>query len=356
MSAGLAREAARRRGRVKCVVWDLDNTLWDGVLLEGDGVRPRPAAVAAIRALDGRGILHSVASRNDADAALAQLEAFGLADLFLHPQISWGPKSEAVAEIARALNIGLDAIAFVDDQEFELEEVAFALPDVLCVPTSAVDEILDAPEFSPRFVTDESRQRRAMYRSAIQRDRAELGFGGTGEDFLRTLDMKLTIAPAAAEDLKRAEELTLRTNQLNSTGVTYSYEDLQAFRTSSDHLLLVASLRDRFGSYGKIGLALADTSGERWRLKLLLMSCRVMSRGVGTVMLGQIVRLAREQGRELEAEFIDTGRNRMMYVTYRFLGFRETDREGDVAILCADPDQAPTPPDHLQLELVDLGS
>jgi FkbH-like protein len=354
MSVEVKREAARRQGRIKCVVWDLDNTLWDGVLLEGDRLRLRPEAVETIRALDERGILHSIASRNDPDAAMRRLEEFGLADYFLHPQISWNPKSEAVGRIAKALNIGLDAIAFVDDQSFELEEVAFALPDVLCVPVHALGGVLEAPEFSPRFVTDESRRRRAMYRSAIVREREEEDFHGTNDDFLRTLDMVLTIAPAAEEDLKRAEELTLRTNQLNSTGVTYSYADLDGYRNSPDHLLLVATLSDRFGSYGKIGLALVERADSAWRLKLLLMSCRVMSRGVGTVVLGEIVHMARDEGRALEAEFVDTGRNRMMYVTYRFLGFDEVRREDGVAILRADPERAPTPPEHLRLAVAEL--
>ena len=125
-------ESARHRGRVKCVVWDLDNTVWDGVLLEDREVRVRPAVLSLIETLDARGILHSVASRNDRELAIAQLDAFGLTDYFLYPQISWGSKSDAIAAIARDLNIGLDAIAFVDDQPFELEEVAFAHPPVLC--------------------------------------------------------------------------------------------------------------------------------------------------------------------------------------------------------------------------------
>ncbi len=342
--------SARRRGQVKCVVWDLDNTVWDGVLVEDREVRLRPEIVSMIATLDARGILHSVASRNDHDLAMAQIEAFELSDYFLYPQISWNSKSEAIAAIAKNLNIGLDAIAFVDDQAFELEEVAFAHSDVLCVHVDAIGGILESPEFSPRFITDESQQRRAMYRSAIARDNAEQDFHGTNEEFLRTLEMVLTIAPAAEEDLKRAEELTLRTNQLNSTGVTYSYAELDRFRTSTDHLLLVASLTDKYGAYGKIGIALVASNGPVWRLKLLLMSCRVMSRGVGNVMLHHVGDLARRNGSSLEAEFVETGRNRMMYITYRFGGFGEVRREGRKAILRADLDQIREPPSHLRLE------
>ncbi|MGO9958824.1 MAG: HAD-IIIC family phosphatase [Solirubrobacteraceae bacterium] len=342
--------SARRRGRVKCVVWDLDNTVWDGVLVEDREVRLRPEIVALIEMLDARGILHSVASRNDHDLAMSQIDAFGLSDYFLYPQISWNSKSEAITAIANSLNIGLDAIAFVDDQVFELEEVAFVHPDVLCLGVDALDGILRFPEFWPRFITDESRQRRAMYRSAIARDTAEQEFRGTNEAFLRTLDMVLTIASAAEEDLQRAEELTVRTNQLNSTGITYSYDELDRYRTSPDHMLLVAGLTDKYGAYGKIGIALVDTGSAVWRLKLLLMSCRVMSRGVGNVMLHHIADLARHNGAGLEADFVETGRNRMMYITYRFGGFTEVRRQGATAVLRADLDQIRQVPSYVRLE------
>jgi FkbH-like protein len=350
MSVCVQRQTARRQSQVKCVVWDLDNTLWDGVLVEDGDVVLRGDVVAAIRTLDERGILHSVASRNDHDVAMERLEAYGLSEYFLYPQISWNSKSDAIAAIAKELNIGLDAIAFVDDQVFELEEVAFVLPEVLCIPADGVSDMLDAAELTPRFITDESRERRAMYRSAISRDRAEQEFTGANEEFLRTLGMVMTIAPATADDLQRAEELTIRTNQLNSTGVTYSYAELDRYRVSPDHLLLVASLTDRYGAYGKIGLALVERGADVWRLKLLLMSCRVMSRGVGTALLHEIMRLAGESGCALEAEFAETGRNRLMYVTYRFAGFDETRRDGSTVILRADPARMQPAPAYLRLE------
>jgi FkbH-like protein len=336
------------RGRVKCVVWDLDDTVWNGVLLEGGQLTPRRRVAEVIRALDSRGILHSVASRNDFDLAMAQLERFGLAEFFLYPQINWRPKSSSVADIATALNIGFDSIAFVDDQPFELEEVAFAHPQVLCIRSDEIDTAAyQWEEFQPRFVTDESRTRRLMYRSSIRRDQAEKESGAVGEDFLATLNMVCTISPAAAEDLERAEELTIRTNQLNSTGRTYSYEELKALRESADHLLLVAELEDRFGPYGKIGLALVDTGQPVWTLRLLLMSCRVMSRGVGTVLLHHVMSRAHDVGARLRAEFVETGRNRMMYVTYRFAGFHEVGRSGDATLLEADLGRIQPPPQHL---------
>lgn len=338
-------EDESRRGRIKCVVWDLDNTLWDGVLLEGDDCPLRPEMVEILHVLDGRGILQSIASKNDPDAAVHHLRELNIEDMFLYPQISWGAKSEAVARITKALNIGLDAIAFVDDQEFERAEVAYAHPSVLCLDPSELVSALDDPEFNPRFVTQESRQRRQLYRSQIAREEAEREFTGTNEEFLASLKMTFTIRSASRNDLQRAEELTVRTNQLNSTGRTYSYDELDALRTSPDHLLLVAELEDRFGSYGTIGLALVQLGIPYWHLKLLLMSCRTMSRGVGTILLNHIMARARSAGVRLRADFVETGRNRMMQVTYAFAGFTEVTREGKYVLLESDLSnvQAPAP-------------
>lgn len=343
------------QGRIKCVVWDLDHTLWDGVLLEDSRVTLRPHVVEHIRRLDRMGVLHSVASKNDPDTALAKLRELGLADLFLFPQIGWNAKSDSVRRIAEALNLGLDAFAFVDDQPFEREEVASELPQVMCVDAADVDEVLVRPEFRPRFVTDESAQRRAMYRAQLTRDEVAREFVGTNEEFLAGLGMRFTIAPARRADLQRAEELTLRTNQLNSTGRTYSYDELDELRRSPDHLLLVASLTDRFGSYGKIGLALVERSGPVWQLRMLLMSCRVMSRGVGMVLLNHIMRLARDAGAALHADFVETGRNRMMQITYAFSGFTEVSRDGDRVVLGADLTNLQDPPGYVDLEILDAG-
>jgi FkbH-like protein len=335
---------------VKCVVWDLDNTLWNGTLLEDDTVTVRQDMVAIVRALDSVGILHSIASKNDHDLAVAKLSEAGIVDCFLYPQINWNPKSTSIRHIAAALNIGLDTLAFVDDQHFELAEVQHAVPEVMCIHAEDIAGVFAQPEFRPPFTTGESNQRRFMYLASAARDNAEREFVGTSEAFLATLDMRMRIAEADEEDLQRAEELTVRTNQLNSTGRTYSYEELDAFRTSPDHLLLVASLEDRFGAYGKIGLAVVERGVATWKLLLLLMSCRVVSRGVGTVLLNHVMRLAQEAGARLQADFVDTGRNRMMNVAFRFAGFREVDRGDTGVLLEATLDTLQPVPDYVTLE------
>ncbi|WP_438431726.1 HAD-IIIC family phosphatase [Gorillibacterium sp. sgz500922] len=318
--------------KIKCLVWDLDNTLWEGVLLEDKEVVLREGVVAIIRTLDERGILQSIASRNEHDLAMEKLKEFGLDEYFLYPQINWNNKSSSVQQIARSINIGMDTMAFIDDQPFELEEVAFHHPQVLCINASRLGQLTEMPQLKPTFQTEDSQNRRKMYMSDIVRNQVEEAFDGSQEDFLSSLQMKLTISQVKENDLQRAEELTVRTHQLNATGYTYSYEELDHFRSSDKHKLLIAGLEDKYGTYGKIGLTLLECEEEIWTLKLLLMSCRVISRGVGTLMLGHVMRLAKEAHVRLRAEFVSTDRNRMMYIAYSFAGFKEVETKDGLTI------------------------
>jgi FkbH-like protein len=338
-----------KKSSIKCVVWDLDNTVWDGILLEDSEVRLRPHVVEILKTLDERGILHSIASRNDHDMALAKLQEFGIEEYFLYPQINWNSKAASIAQIATDINIGLDAIAFVDDQPFEREEVAFSHDKVLCIDSAELDGLLDRPELNPRFITEDSKERRRMYMADIRRNREEEEFVGPKEEFLATLGMIFTIAPCREEDLKRAEELTVRTNQLNTTGYTYSYEELDELRRSPHHKLLVSSLQDRHGTYGKIGLTLIEMNEDVWNVKLLLMSCRVMSKGVGMIMIHYVLRMAKETGVKLRAEFVSNDRNRQMLITYKFAGFKEVARDGNVLIFENDYSAIQPPPPYVDL-------
>jgi len=355
LEASAAAATAAEAKTVKVLVWDLDNTLWQGILLEGDAVSLRPGVAELLATLDARGILHSVASRNDAEAAWEKLAELGVADYFLYPQIHWGSKASSVREIAAAINVGLDTVAFVDDQPFERDEVRAELPEVRCFDASELAGLAARADFQPRFVTDESAMRRRMYQADRRRREAEEEHEGPSEEFLAGLGMRFVIHPPRDEDLQRAEELTVRTNQLNTTGYTYGYDELDALRCSPDHLLLVAGLEDRYGSYGKIGLALVEKGAEAWTLKLLLMSCRVMSRGVGTILLNHVMTLAKAAGAKLRAEFRANGRNRMMLVTYRLGGFREIAKDGDRSILEHDLETIQGFPDYVKVEIPEGG-
>ncbi|MFD6091119.1 HAD-IIIC family phosphatase [Oerskovia sp. NPDC060338] len=336
--------------KVKCVVWDLDDTLWEGVLSEGGGARLRPGVQEIIHELDRRGILSSIASKNEPERARARLTELGVEEYFVFPQISWDAKSTLVAAVASELNIGLDTLMFLDDSPFELAEVGQAHPVVRCVDAARVDDLLSRPELDvPR--TPDGRNRRRMYREAAVRKRHEESFVGPRSSFLASLDMRLVVRATVVEDLDRAAELTQRTHQLNTTGLVFDREQLTSLMDRDDHLVLSVELIDRFGDYGMVGLVLVALEPDSWRIRLFLMSCRVMGRNVGGAVLASLAAGARAQGRGVTADFRPNDVNRPMYTVYRLAGFAHESDVGSVRRLRLRADVNLAVPDYLGIDV-----
>jgi methoxymalonate biosynthesis protein len=308
---------------VKCLVWDLDNTLWQGTLLEDPDVTVPAAIRAVIIELDSRGILQSIASRNDFDMAWQRLEELGMAGYFVHPRIGWGRKSDSVLQIADELKFALNTIAFIDDLPSERAEVGFRAAEVRCYPAEQAGSLAGLPEFSPEVVTVDARRRRQMYQASFRRDAERESFSGPDEEFLRSLDLVMEIKRADEDDLSRVEELTLRTSQMNATGVHYPDEVLRGLLADPDHDVLTVTLTDRFGPHGAVGVLLLEYHRSVWHLKLLATSCRVVSFGAGAVILNWLIDQAARAGAHLAADFRRTERNRMMDIAYRFAGLSE---------------------------------
>lgn len=334
---------------VKCVVWDLDNTMWEGVLLEGGAKKLRDGIENAVRFFDERGILQSISSRNDHQNAFDTLKSLGLSDFFLYPEINWGPKSESIKRISENLNLGLDSFVFIDDQQYEREEVAFALPSVRCIDPDDLTNLLNNQQVASLAVTTESKNRRFLYLQESNRKKHEESFGGNDLEFRKSLGLVFTIFEPTEEDLARASELTVRTHQLNTTGVVYTEDELKKLAASDDYLVLLAKLTDRFGDYGIVGVAVVERTQLAMKLNLLLMSCRVMSRGVGTIFLIHLMTLAKQNNLRFFARFEKTERNRMMYITYKMNGFKVAERDGASELLEHDLDEIQPIPDFIQL-------
>lgn len=337
----------RSKKRIKCLVWDLDGTLWEGVLSEGGGKTLRKGVEETLRELDRRGVLLSIASKNEEAPAMAALERLGVKDYFLCPQISWEDKSQGIKRITEELNIKLEAVAFIDDNPFERDGVSFALPQVSVYPETEAADIPSLPEFTSRFITRDSANRRSMYQADLRRRQDKAEFQGGDHAFLETLDIQADLRPVEEQDLQRVEELTIRTHQLNSTGYTFSYEELLALSRSQDHIFLVCGMKDKYGDNGKVGLLLLENGEDALTLKLLIVSCRVMSYGIGSALLTYAVRLADRMGKKLRAEFLQTEHNRIMYVTYKFAGFEEIQENGDRLLLEYQGSELPAFPDYI---------
>lgn len=330
---------------VKCLVWDLDGTLWTGTLLEGSAQPVSPALRQVVEELDRRGVLQSVASRNDPDHAWTRIEDEGLADHFLVPQIGWGAKSAAISRITECLDFASSTMAFIDDNPVDRSEVAYALPEVRCYDASRALDLPGLEEFSPP-VTADSTRRRSLYRARFRREEAQAECEGLDEAFLRTLGLKMTIRRAARADLDRVAELTLRTSQMNATGVCYSVDDLGAALTDPQMDVMVADLVDSFGEYGTIAVVVLGRTGDAWRIKFLATSCRVVTVGAGVTILRWLTDAASRVAVRLEADLLRTERNRIMEIAYRFAGFA-CDRQlepGDRAVLVLEPRRQSAPP------------
>jgi FkbH-like protein len=323
----------------KAVVWDLDNTIWEGTLTE-DGLEKitvKPGVRRVLAELDRRGILLSVASKNDEEDALAGLRKFGLEEYFLYPQFSWGPKAKAVARIAVHLNIGVNSIIFIDDSAFERAEVGRGCPGIVALGPEEYLRLLDRPEVQA-LTTIDSLGRRQYYRQQQVREAAGDTHGGTYLDFLRDCQLKVFVRQLSVANSSRVHELTQRTNQMNFSGNRYTKEALEAILSASHLDTYVLDAADRFGSYGTIGFCLV---GRRERLIVdLMFSCRIQSKRVEHAFLAYLLRKYRSSGRtDLYVQYRRTPRNARMGETLRDVGFELFSRKGDTSVFVFEADR-----------------
>ncbi|HWZ60687.1 MAG TPA: HAD-IIIC family phosphatase [Gemmatimonadaceae bacterium] len=327
-AVGVPEPAAAKVAPLKCVVWDLDNTMWSGTLVE-DGAEHltlKPGIADVIKRLDERGILHSVASKNNADEALGVLSGFGIRDYFLFPDISWGPKSEALKRIAKRLNIGIDSLLFIDDSEFELAEVRAACPTVRVMHATDYLSLPDRPEAQMK-VTAEAAERRVLYQQEAVRQTAAEQFGEDYYAFLRDCRLEAHLRPMTSENLPRVHELTQRTNQMNFSGNRYERAVLERILADPHLDTYVLDCRDRFGEYGVVGFCLVDNREPR--ITDLMFSCRVQSKRVEHALLSRILQRYRaDVPTDVFANYRKTPRNAPSGRVFEDVGFEiasETD-------------------------------
>ena len=309
--------------RVKCVVWDLDNTLWKGILadLGPEELVLAPGVRELIEGLDQRGILQSVASKNTHDEAWSVITRLGLEDMFLHPAINWGPKSASIRSIAEALNIGLDTLAFVDDSPVERAEVGSALPQVRVYSEDEISTLLDQDAFDVR-PSAEGRQRRLSYLAEARRMSVASSSAGDIEDFLRSCAIELEVSePDDDASMDRCHELLQRSNQLNLTTRRYSRDELEALRSDPARTPLALRVRDRFGDYGLVGfVSLAVGDDGALLVQDLVLSCRVAKKYVENAFMEVLRSAVADRVAALELTFVPTARNAPLLEALRSLG------------------------------------
>lgn len=330
----------------KCIVLDLDNTLWGGVVGEdgfnGINLGPEPPGNAYLEfqrillSLHQRGIILAINSKNNYDDAIKVIREHPYMllkeDHFAALKINWSDKVTNMKDIIRDLNIGLDSVVFVDDDPVNREYMKINLPSILTVdlpkdPSHYSETIKNMNEFSVLNITNEDTQRGKMYLQ--QRMRSELEQSISNLDtFLKQLDLKVIIKNADEFTIPRISQLTLKTNQFNLTTKRYQETDIRKFSHDKKFLVGCVKVEDKFGDNGITGVFIINKENPKeWLIDTLLLSCRVMGREIEKGMLGYIIQKAKEDHVEtIAAKFIPTQKNKPIEDFLPCCGFK---KEGD---------------------------
>jgi FkbH-like protein len=322
--------------KVKCVVWDLDNTLWEGILAEeGPGaVRVRREAVDLVNALDQRGIIQSIVSKNDFGPAMEIISKLGLRDYFISPAINWGRKSRNLKAIADELNINIDTFAVIDDSAFERDEITREWPQVRVFAETEVGTLLERPEFDVP-INAETRARRLSYLAEGKRKEIASSYGEDYDSFLRSCAMQAHLfKPIAEAHISRCLELIQRSNQLNLSTRRYERAEFQQLLADPSILAIALACTDRFGDYGIVGFASVEVGATRAMLRDLVISCRIAKKKVEHAWFQWIANyLVGRNYDRLFAGYEPTSRNGVLLDTLREVGFLERSGEGSRCLL-----------------------
>ena len=230
-------------------------------------------------------------------------------------RINWDPKPENLISISKELNLGINSFIFVDDNEFETEQMTLNCPDVLSLQLPEEDESLlsflnHIWAFDYFRITDEDRKRNEMYKVEKERKEEETKFGSLN-DFLESLEIKVDIRPITHNELERAVQLTLRTNQFNLNGIRKTSEDIAEAIKDERSFNRIIEVKDRFGDYGIVGVVLSKVNGNKLEIETFLLSCRVLGRNVEGIILEEIKNYCIQNKLEIiEAKFKETEKNK----------------------------------------------
>lgn len=324
----------------KCLVLDLDNTLWGGILgedgIEGIKLGLEPPGNAfrefqqAIKCLQHRGILLAVNSKNDLDLVKEAFEKHPdmilKLDDFACIRANWQDKAQNLREIARELNIGLDSFVYMDDNPAERLLIEQEIPEILTVKmpedfSDYAQTLLDLDAFEVLRLTEEDRNRKSLYQAEVKRKDLKTQITDIHQ-YLESLDIVAEVFPADAFAIPRVAQLTQRTNQFNLTTRRYQEIDVRNFAQSQNHRVYYVKSADRFGDHGIIGAGILRIDKNRWEIDTFLLSCRVVGRGIEQAFLHFICMEAKaDKAGKLIGRYLPTRKNRMVENFYTHENF-----------------------------------
>ena len=338
----------------KCIVLDLDNTLWGGIVgedgFEGIKLSPQPPGMPFIEfqrvilALNERGIILAINSRNNEDEALRVIREHPhmilREDNFASIKINWNDKISNIKAIAEELNIGLDSLVYFDDDPINREVMSKALPEVMTVdlpedPALYAQKLMSLNDFNTFSITEEDKKRGRMYIEEKKRNHLENSVSNL-DDFLSQLGIKIKIRRADKFTIPRISQLVLKTNQFNLTTKRFQEEDILKFSQDKNMLVGCAQTADKFGDNGITGVFIVQKSPDssEWSIETFLLSCRVMGRRVEYGIMRYILNEARKEGiKKVRGQYIPTEKNKPCESFLPNSGFK---KEGEDWVYCPD--------------------
>jgi FkbH-like protein len=315
----------------KCIVLDLDNTLWGGIVgedgFEGIKLSPQPSGMPflefqrVILALNERGIILAINSRNNEDEALRVIREHPHMVLreenFASIKINWNDKISNIKSIAEELNIGLDSLVYFDDDPINREVMSKALPEVMTVdlpgdPALYTQKLMSLNDFNTFSITEEDKKRGRMYVEERKRSQLENSVSNL-DNFLSQLGIKIKIIKADKFTIPRISQLVLKTNQFNLTTKRFQEEDILKFSQDKNMFVGCAQTTDKFGNNGVTGVFILQKSPEysEWSIETFLLSCRVMGRRIEYGIMSYILSEARKEGiKKVRGRYIPTKKNK----------------------------------------------
>ena len=314
----------------RCIVLDLDNTLWGGIVGEDgfEGIKLGDNSIGKafvefqkqILALHNRGIVLAINSKNNFEDAIKVIKEHP--NMILREEhfgclkINWKDKLTNFKEISTELNFGLENMVFFDDDPVNRELIRTSIPEVLVVdlpkdPSFFASTLMSINDFHVLKITNEDVKRGQMY--VQQRQRSELKTQSNNlDDFLKQLEIKIRMKEADEFTIPRISQLTLKTNQFNLTTKRYQEEDIRNFSKNKNKIIGCAQVEDKFGDNGVTGAYIINKdNADEWTIDTFLLSCRVIGRGIEDGILDYIIKKAKESGvKKISGEFIPTKKNK----------------------------------------------
>ncbi len=327
-------EKGKLTKKIKLVIWDADNTLWNGTVYYKDkeAIKIKPGTKAALKELDKRDIISTLCSKNNYEDVDIMLEKFEIDKYFKESQVGWGLKSEAIKKLSKIFDVPFEEILFIDDDPFQRAEVQSQLPELNITELADPIDVLNIEGVKPKYETEEDKKRVKILKEDRDRGEEEKNNRGNYKDFLRQCDIEMIIRKIEEKDWSRVVQLLNRTNELNATGNRYELEELKKSYEINKDKIFVVELIDKFGEYGLIAETIIDTTEpDIWFIRDLTVSCRTMGRGIGSTLVLVILNLAKKgEIKKVRGYVKPSESNWRMQPLFEKRGFQKVSDNGEI--------------------------